>query len=47
MDPIKESSAIVGSAIIYSIGLYPVRDIVIYKEDRFVERRVVCKIGDL
>ena len=46
MDPIKELSAIVGSAIIYSIGLYPVQNIVIRKKSKFVKRRVVYKVGE-
>jgi hypothetical protein len=47
MDPIKESSTIVYSTIIFSVGLYPVRGIVVCKENRFVKRRVVYKVGSL
>jgi hypothetical protein len=45
MNPIKKSSAIVSSAIIYSIGSYLVRGIVIRKKGRFIKRRVVYKVG--
>jgi hypothetical protein len=45
MDLIKELSAIIGSAIIYSVSLYLVRGIVICKEGRFVKRRVIYKVS--
>jgi hypothetical protein len=47
MNLIKELFAIVGFAIIYSVSLYLVRGIVIYKENRFIERRVVRKVSSL
>ena len=35
-----------GSAIMYSVGLYLVRGIVIRNKGRFVKRRVVRKVGE-
>jgi hypothetical protein len=45
MNLIKKLSTIMNSTIIYSIGLYLVRDIVIHKEGRFIKRRVVYKVN--
>ena len=45
MNLIKELFTIINSTIIYFIGLYLVRDIVIYKKSRFIKRRIIYKIN--
>jgi hypothetical protein len=46
-NPIKELFTIVYSTIIFSIDLYLVRDIIVYKKGRFIKRRIVYKISSL
>jgi hypothetical protein len=38
---------IIYSAIIFFIGLYLIRDIVVYKKSRFIKRRIIYKVGNL
>jgi hypothetical protein len=38
---------IIGFTIIYFIDLYLIQDIVIYKKNRFIKRKMVYKIGNL